>query len=188
MVLPTWIFWSTILLLLLDYRTSAATSSTAFCVRATQTITSSRTSRSVTRTDTTSLFTIKSNGGNTRRSYYYPSRIEEWDTHHVESWLKSLGYQKYVTGFAADFRGVGVDGNRLVYLGTPDQLDHIEYQLELLGVDDGEDQIILGRAIVVLVADDELVENMSLNNVCYNPDYDDSQVLDKDDDGANYQI
>ena len=101
----------------------------------------------------------------------------------------SLGYQKYVMGFAADFRGVGVDGNRLVYLGTPDQLDHIEYQLELLGVEDGEDQIILGRAIVVLVADDELVENMS-RNVCYNPEYyDDSQVLDKDDDdGANYQI
>ena len=182
MVLHTWIFWSTILLLLLDYRTSAA--SIAFCVRATHTITS-RTS-SVTRTDTTSLFT-KSNGGNTR-SLYYPSRIEEWDSHHVESWLKSLGYQKYVTGFAADFRGIGVDGNRLVYLGTPDQLDHIEYQLELLGVVDGEDQIILGRAIVVLVADDELVENMS-RNVCYNPDeYDDSQVLDKDDDGANYQI
>ena len=185
-LLHTWIFWSTILLLLLDYRTSAATSSTAFCVRATHIITSSRTSSSVTRTDTTSLFT-KSNGGNTR-SLYYPSRIEEWDSHHVESWLKSLGYQKYVTGFAADLRGVGVDGNRLVYLGTPDQLDHIEYQLELLGVEDGEDQIILGRAIVVLVADDELVENMS-RNVCYNPDYDDSQVLDKDDDdGANYQI
>lgn len=178
----TWIFWSTILLLL-DYRTIAA-SSTAFCVRATPTITS-RTS-SVTRTDTTSLFTIKSNGGNTR-SYYYPSRIEEWDSHHVESWLTSLGYKQYVTGFAADLRGVGVDGNRLVYLGTPDQLDHIEYQLELLGVEDGEDQIILGRAIVMLVADDELVENMSLN-VCYNPEYDNSQVLDKDDDGANYQI
>jgi len=166
------------ILLRLDYRTSAA--STAFCVRATHTITSR--TNSVTRTDTTSLFT-KSNGGT--RSYY-PSRIEEWDSHHVESWLKSLGYKKYVTGFAADLRGVGVDGNRLVYLGTPDQLDHIEYQLELLGVEDGEDQIMLGRAIVVLVADDELVENMSLN--VYAPEYNDSQILDKDDDGANYQI
>jgi len=166
------------ILLLLDYRTSTA--STAFCVRATNAITSR--TNSVTRTDTTSLFT-KSNGGT--RSYY-PPRIEEWDSHHVESWLKNLGYEKYVTGFAADFRGVGVDGNRLVYLGTPDQLDHIEYQLELLGVEDREDQIMLGRAIVVLVEDDELVEKMSLNG--YNPEYDDGLILDEDDDSANYQI
>jgi len=104
----------------------------------------------------------------------------------VESWLKNLGYEKYVTGFAADYGGVGVDGNRLVYLGTPDQLDHIEYQLELLGVEDGYDQIMLGRAIMVLVVDDDLVEEMSLNG--YKLEYDGGLTVDKDDDGANYQL
>ena len=82
----------------------------------------------------------------------YPSDLEDWDRTHVEDWLVSIGFGRYAPKFAADYSGIGVDGDRLVYLGTEDQLDHIEYQLELIGVEDQSDQIELGKCIIELVA------------------------------------
>ena len=49
-----------------------------------------------------------------------------------------------------------MDGDRLIYLGTEDQLDHIEYQLSLIGVSDESDQQILGSTIIELVAASEV--------------------------------
>ena len=87
-----------------------------------------------------------------RRSSSYPNDLEDWDSTDVEDWLASIGFGRYAPRFAADFSGIGVDGDRLVYLGTEDQLDHIEYQLELVGVEDRTDQLVLGRCIIELVA------------------------------------
>lgn len=75
----------------------------------------------------------------------FPLKTEDWDPGHVGRWLRALGFGRYAPGFAADFGGVGVDGCRLDYLGTEDNLDHIEYQLSLVGVEDEGDQ----RAISV---------------------------------------
>ena len=85
-----------------------------------------------------------------------PTRLEDWDRCDVEDWLRGIGFGRYTPGFASDFGGIGVDGDRLIYLGTEDQLDHIEYQLSLIGVDDESDQMILGSTIIELVAASEL--------------------------------
>jgi hypothetical protein len=90
----------------------------------------------------------------------YPSRLEDWDRHDVESWLSSIGFGRYAASFAKDYSGIGVDGDRLVYLGTEDQLDHIEYQLELIGVDNRSDQLILGSSIIDLVAAEEVTPDL----------------------------
>ena len=82
----------------------------------------------------------------------FPKKIEDWDKDHVTSWLQTLGFGRYISGFASDFGGIGVDGDRLVYLGTEDQLDHIEYQLSMLGIENESDQSLLGDAIIQLVA------------------------------------
>ena len=47
------------------------------------------------------------------------------------------------------FKGSGVDGDRLLYMGTPDQVDHLSYHLEDMGVGE-EDREGLERAIVEL--------------------------------------
>eukprot|EP00536_Pseudo-nitzschia_multiseries_P000763 jgi/Psemu1/62820/estExt_Genemark1.C_90139 len=82
----------------------------------------------------------------------FPPRLEDWDHRQVEDWLRFIGFGRYSPSFASDFGGIGVDGDRLVYLGTEDQLDHIEYQLELIGVERESDQLVLGAAIIDLVA------------------------------------
>lgn len=83
----------------------------------------------------------------------FPDEIEDWDSQHVESWLVQLGYAEYAPNFASDAGGIGVDGQRLVYLGTPDQLDHIEWQMYCLGVESEKDQLYLSNAIERLVSD-----------------------------------
>mmetsp|Transcript_17513 Transcript_17513/g.38294 ORF Transcript_17513/g.38294 Transcript_17513/m.38294 type:complete len:195 (+) Transcript_17513:166-750(+) len=85
-------------------------------------------------------------------NYSLPCTIEDWDHEHVEEWLQFSGFGRYIPDFCSDFDGIGVDGDRLVYLGTEDQLDHIEYQLELIGVENESDQLVLGSAIIELVA------------------------------------
>lgn len=74
--------------------------------------------------------------------------------------MYAMGFGRYSRGFAEDFNGIGVDGDRLVYLGTEDQLDHIEYQLSLIGVDDESDQRILGSTIIELVAAAEVTPEL----------------------------
>lgn len=100
----------------------------------------------------------------TRRSFnirnLLPSRLEDWDHHNVEEWLREIGFDRYSLGFASDFGGIGVDGDRLIYLGTEDQLDHIEYQLSLIGVDDESDQRVLGSTIIELVAASEVTAEL----------------------------
>ena len=86
----------------------------------------------------------------------FPKNLEDWDHCDVENWLRNIGFGRYSEGFAADFGGIGVDGDRLIYLGTEDQLDHIEYQLSLIGVSDESDQQILGSTIIELVAASEV--------------------------------
>mmetsp|Transcript_51742 Transcript_51742/g.155282 ORF Transcript_51742/g.155282 Transcript_51742/m.155282 type:complete len:195 (-) Transcript_51742:66-650(-) len=81
----------------------------------------------------------------------FPKRLEDWSADHVHKWLDLLGYGRYADAFLLDGVG-GVDGDRLVYLGTPDQLDHIEWHLGLLGVS-AEDQIELSETIEMLVSE-----------------------------------
>lgn len=90
----------------------------------------------------------------------FPVRLENWDHCDVEDWLCNIGFGRYSEGFAADFGGIGVDGDRLIYLGTEDQLDHIEYQLSLIGVDDESDQKVLGSTIIELVAASEVTPGL----------------------------
>jgi len=102
----------------------------------------------------------------------YPTRLEDWNNHDVEGWLSEIEFGRYSPGFASDYSGIGVDGDRLVYLGTEDQLDHIEFQLSLIGVDDASDQVVLGKTIIELVAASEvtpellqsLAENVPIGN------------------------
>ena len=99
----------------------------------------------------------------------FPERLEDWDNNDVEKCLQKIGFGRYSEGFSADFGGIGVDGDRLIYLGTEDQLDHIEYQLSLIGVSDENDQKILGSTIIELVAASkvtpELLESLAENTV-----------------------
>ena len=89
-----------------------------------------------------------------------PTSLEDWDNSDVEDWLRDVGFDRYSQGFASDFGGIGVDGDRLIYLGTEDQLDHIEYQLSLIGVNDESDQRVLGSTIIELVAASELTPEL----------------------------
>ena len=89
-------------------------------------------------------------------TFLYPKRVEDWDHQDVENWLTDMGFGRYSPKFASDYGGIGVDGDRLIYLGTEDQLDHIEYQLSLMGVDNISDQNVLGEVIVELVAASEV--------------------------------
>ena len=90
----------------------------------------------------------------------FPTRLEDWDHCDVEDWLCEIGFGRYSQDFSEDFDGIGVDGDRLVYLGTEDQLDHIEYQLSLIGVDDDVDQRVLGSMIIELVAASEVTPEL----------------------------
>ncbi len=74
--------------------------------------------------------------------------------------MRGIGFGRYTPGFASDFGGIGVDGDRLIYLGTEDQLDHIEYQLSLIGVNDESDQMVLGSTIIELVAASEVTPEL----------------------------
>jgi len=122
----------------------------------------------------------------------YPSKIEEWENQHVESWLSDLGFGRYAQGFADDARGIGVDGDRLVFLGTEDQLDHIEWQMNLLGVNNDLDQWLLGDSIRQLVAASEitntLLESLSSNIPLENRDWRSDIKNEKHGDFNDYQI
>mmetsp|Transcript_5853 Transcript_5853/g.7680 ORF Transcript_5853/g.7680 Transcript_5853/m.7680 type:complete len:192 (+) Transcript_5853:116-691(+) len=80
--------------------------------------------------------------------FLFPDKIEDWECTHVQEWLTSQGYGRYCDNFSSD----DVDGDRLIYLGTPDQLDHIEWQMDCLGIDE-EDQKDISDAIESLVSD-----------------------------------
>ena len=118
---------------------------------------------------------------NQQQQVQFPTQIEDWDSNHVGSWLRQVGFGRYELNFKEDYDGIGIDGDRLVYLGTPDQLDHIEYQLSLVGVDDGKDQIVLGNAIIELVAapriDEDLLDSLARNILNENRDDHDSSNL-----------
>jgi len=102
----------------------------------------------------------------------------------VEDWLRTIGFGRYALTFASDFGDIGVDGDRLVYLGTADQLDHIEYQLSLIGVENESDQQVLGAAIIELVAGSEISLELleSLDKNVPDENRDDNDCNDKDDD------
>ena len=114
-----------------------------------------------------------STGCSDDRGREFPAQIEDWQAIHVESWLADTGFGRYIPGFANDGGGIGVDGNRLVYLGTEDQLDHIEWQLGLLGVEES-DQWLLSDLIRQLVAaseiDPSLLESLATSGPKHNLD------------------
>lgn len=152
-----------------------------------------------------SLPPTSSNRNPQRRHYHYfcrnlfPENLEDWDHCDVEDWLRIIGFGRYSEGFAEDFGGIGVDGDRLIYLGTEDQLDHIEYQLSLIGVSDESDQEILGSTIIELVAvsevTPELLKSMAEMVPSANRDKSDGNngnfIVDNDDssnDQQNFEI
>ena len=121
------------------------------------------------------------------RVVVFPTQLEDWEHGNVEDWLRTIGFGRYALTFASDFDDIGVDGDRLVYLGTADQLDHIEYQLSLIGVENESDQQVLGAAIIELVAGSEisleLLESLAKNVPDENRDDNDcNDDDDKDDD------
>ena len=120
----------------------------------------------------------------------FPTSLEAWESCDVEDWLSDIGFGRYSRGFAADFGGIGVDGDRLIYLGTEDQLDHIEYQLSLIGVDDESDQRVLGSTIIGLVAASEVTPELLESLVGMVPaEYrDKNNEKDKDEDIPNDAI
>jgi len=140
-------------------------------------------------TNTPYKYYCKSNG------VVFPTQLEDWEHDNVEDWLRVIGFGRYALTFASDFDGIGVDGDRLVYLGTEDQLDHIEYQLSLIGVEDESDQSVLGSTIVELVAASEvsfellesLVKKVPDENRDDN-DKDDLSVVNYEDHLNNYEI
>ncbi|GMI49038.1 hypothetical protein TrCOL_g5107 [Triparma columacea] len=68
-----------------------------------------------------------------------------WSEVDVIEWMESVGYGACVEAFKKS----GVDGGRLLNMGTPDQVDHLAYHLEDMGVEE-EDREGLERAIVEL--------------------------------------
>ena len=74
-----------------------------------------------------------------------PQRLRDWSTAEVASWLDVVGYPQYKESFMSS----SIDGDRLLFLGTPDQVDHISFHLAELGVVE-EDAVKLEGEIVAL--------------------------------------
>lgn len=66
---------------------------------------------------------------------HLPDSIEYCESDNMEGWLVHQDFGRYVGDFASDAVGLAVDGERLVHLFTTNQLDHIEWMIWILSVE-----------------------------------------------------
>lgn len=66
---------------------------------------------------------------------HLPASIEYWESDDMEGWLVHQDFGRYVGEVVSDAVGLAVDKERLVHLCTTDQLDHIEWMISILDVE-----------------------------------------------------